>query len=157
MFDLFKKWLGWEAEQNVTPPPAVKRDISLEEVKHAISQFTKEKPHGVPLGVLVGQHNEIDYSLLHPYLEGIPTQSYYMSKETYELFEDQEIARQIDHIQRAVDDYVVTAGRLPILDEDLRRKVNYQKLRPYLTIEPTIETYITEHEELITTEEPNIQ
>lgn len=155
MFTFLKKWFGGQDHKPHATIQVLIRDVSIEELKLVISKFAHEKPKGVPLSVLVGENNEIDYSLLLPFLAAMPRQTFYMSKETYEIFTDQNIAMQVDCIQQAVDDYVDSEGKLPVLEEDLLRRVNYQKLRPYLRINPTIETYLTMDENLITTKEPS--
>ncbi|MEW9668977.1 DUF3939 domain-containing protein [Ammoniphilus sp. 3BR4] len=158
MLDFIKRWFG-----SANPKPALTQkewpveDITIDQVRKAASAFAKEKPQGVPLSVLIKDDHGIEYSLLLPYLKAIPRQSYYMSKETYEIFEDQSFAQMIDHIQRAVDDYVEAEGKFPIMDGNPEMKVSYAKLRPYLKATPAFDTYLTADENLITWQKPLLQ
>lgn len=157
MLSFLKKWLGFHEELPVLekhPLPVL--DLSIDDVKSAVSQFGKEKPKGVFLSVLIKEDNELDYSLLAPYLGGVPAKKYYMSRETYEIFEDQSFAQMIDQIQKAVDRYVDEVGAFPVVDHDPQMKVSYYKLSRYLKEQPAFETYLTGDENLITWKKPVI-
>ncbi len=155
MLDLLKRWFGFKkAESGSTMPALPIKDLSIEEVKHAVSQFSKEKPDGVHLSVLIKDNHEIDYFLLAPYLKAIPSKAYYMSKETYEIFEDLSFAKTIDLIQKAVDQYIDLEGKFPIVDRNQEMKICYLKLNPYLKDRPTFDTYLTADENLITWKKP---
>jgi hypothetical protein len=130
------------------------RDISKEEVKKAVSKFANEKREGVLLSVLVKDDNQIDYELLAPYLNGVPNKAYYMSKQTYEIFEDQAFVQTLDQIQEAVDSYIRNEKEFPIVDFDPEMRISYYKLTPYLKEKPEFETYLTEDEHLITWKNP---
>ncbi|WP_167577684.1 DUF3939 domain-containing protein [Ammoniphilus sp. YIM 78166] len=158
MLGFVKRWLG------ISKPPSVmekvevpKEDISIEEVRRAAASFAKEKPEGVHFSVLINDDNEIDYKFLVPYLKAIPIKNYYISRETYEIFEDKVFAQTIDRIQRAVDQYIDTEEKFPIVDGNPEMKVSYMKLKSYLRETPPFDTYLTADENLITWRKPLIQ
>ncbi|UOQ86562.1 DUF3939 domain-containing protein [Gracilibacillus salinarum] len=134
------------------------KDISLEEVRHAIHAFSKELPADIPLKIVAKDDLSLDYSLLAPFLKGIPEKNYYMSKETYDLFEEEEkhIPLALDQIQHAVDQYIAQTNELPVIDHDPYRKVNFFKLEKLKLIEerPEMDFYITDQEQLVTTVKP---
>lgn len=133
-----------------------KQDVPIEEIRRVIHLFSDKLPNGVELQTIINEDLTINYELLAPYLEAIPNQTYYMSKETYEIFEekDYQLALDMDHIQRAVDKYIKQTGELPIIDDDSNRKVNYFKLDKLglISYRPNRDFYITEEEFLITYE-----
>jgi len=158
MLDFVKRWLG------ISKPPSImeetkvlKEEISIEEVRRAAASFAKEKPEGVHFSVLINEDNEIDYKFLLPYLKAIPLKTYYISRETYEIFEDKAFAQMIDRIQRAVDKYIDLEGKFPIVDGNPEMKIHYMKLQPYLKETPSFDTYLTPDENLITWRKPLIQ
>lgn len=155
MFGLLKRWFGFKKVESTATLPALPiEDVSIEEVKHAVAQFSKEKPDGVHLSVLIKEDLGIDYNLLAPYLRAIPSKVYFMSRETYEIFEDQSFAKSIDLIQKAVDQYIDTEGKFPVVDRNPEMKICYYKLHPYLTERPSFDTYLTADENLITWKKP---
>ena len=113
------------------------KSISYEEIREAIREYGKTLPNNVPLGVIIQDNLEIDYQLLSPFLKAVPKERYYMSKETYEIFTEEEkhIAEAIDKIQRAVDQYVDIKKELPVIDDDPYRKVSYHKLEQLQLLE----------------------
>lgn len=129
-------------------------NCTLERVRHAIRQYHQNMPKGVSLSVLVNEDNTIEYKLLTPYLGGIPRQTFYMSKETYELFDSPEIPRVLDRVQRAVDRYIKEKKAFPIIEGDPYRKVSYLKLGEYLEARPDMDTYLTDVENMITHVKP---
>lgn len=134
------------------------KDVSLEEVRYAIHEYSRTLPPNVPLKVIIKDDLSIDYTLLAPILKAIPKQTYYMSKETYDLFEekDKHIAEEMDQIQRAVDNYIAQKKELPVIDHDPYRKVSFYKLEQLNLIKkrPDRDFYITDQEELVTTKKP---
>lgn len=134
------------------------KDLSLEEVRYAIREYSRTLPPNVPLKVIINEDLSIDYTLLAPILKAIPKKKYYMSKETYDLFEEGEkhIAEELDYVQRAVDSYIDQKKELPIIDYDPDRKVNFYKLQQLGLINerPKRDFYITDQEELVTTKKP---
>ncbi|MBB6454726.1 putative transcriptional regulator [Salirhabdus euzebyi] len=134
------------------------RPISIHELRQAVQQYANTLQQGVPLSVIINDDLTIDYHLLAPYLKAIPEETYYMSKETYEIFEekDKELAEHIDKIQRAVDQYKKQKGELPIIEGDPYKKVSYYKLESLNLISqrPDKTFYITKEEDLITYNQP---
>lgn len=135
-----------------------KKDLSLDEVRYAIHEYSRELPPNVPLKIIIKDDLSIDYTLLAPLLKAIPEKTYYMSKETYDLFEEEEkhIAHALDLVQRAVDNYIAQKKELPIIDYDPYRKVSFFKLEQLNLIDERLEMdfYITDQEQLVTTVKP---
>lgn len=135
------------------------KSISYEEMRDAIREYGKTLPNNVPLGVIIQDNLEVDYQLLAPFLQAIPKEKYYMSKETYEIFTEEEkhIALAIDTIQRAVDHYVDMKKELPVIDDDPYRKVSYHKLEQLQLLKerPMMDFFITDEEYLITRKKPS--
>ncbi|MYL32321.1 DUF3939 domain-containing protein [Pontibacillus yanchengensis] len=136
-----------------------KRDVSIHEVRQAIQRFTSHLPNGVELQTIINEDNTINYELLSPYLDATPNETYYMSKETYEVFDekDKQLAFDLDHIQQAIDRYMKQTNELPIIDGDPYNKVNYFKLERLglISYRPEFTFYITDEEYLITYEAPS--
>ncbi|MBM7571475.1 DUF3939 domain-containing protein [Aquibacillus albus] len=135
------------------------KDISLSELKKAIQEYSLQLPDGVPLGIIVNEDLSLDYKLLAPYLKGIPRKKYYMSKETYDIFEEQDYqqALDLDMIQKAVDDYIMQTDELPVISGDPYKKVSFHKLErlhliPYRPEHPL---YISNEEDLVTYKKPD--
>ncbi|WP_018933415.1 DUF3939 domain-containing protein [Gracilibacillus lacisalsi] len=134
------------------------KDISLEEVRSAIHEYSRDLPPNIPLKILIKDDLSLDYTLLAPILKAIPSKKYYMSKETYDLFEeeDKHIAQALDQVQQAVDQYIAQKKELPIIDHDPYRRVNFFKLEQLNLISerPEVDFYITDQEQLVTTIKP---
>lgn len=128
--------------------------VTLPQVKRAVREFERQLPEGVSRTVLVKANNEIDFRLLVPYLRGLPDRPFYMSRESFEIFaeEDRLIPYWLDIVQRAVDDYVEERKELPVVPGDRRRKVSYALLQKYyyLKEKPPVDFYLTHYENLIT-------
>lgn len=154
MLELLKQWLGITKVEGKDETKLEVKDISLQEVKRAVERFAKEKPEGVHLSVLMKDNQEIDYSLLTPYLQAIPKQPYFMSRETYEIFDEPTMPRMLDNVQKAVDQYINREEKFPLVDGNPNMKVCYYKLKPYLTETPMMDTYLTAEENLITWRKP---
>ncbi len=129
-------------------------NFDIESVKKAVREFADQAPKGVTTRTLVKDDHSIDFDLLKPYLKGIPEQKFYMSKETYEIFEEKDkiIPFYLDMIQFAVDQYVNMYKKIPITPGDPYRKVSYLLLEKSNLIHerPNIDFYITNDEYLIT-------
>ncbi|MEH7072477.1 DUF3939 domain-containing protein [Neobacillus drentensis] len=129
-------------------------DISIEEVRKTIRAFSDNLPKGVYRTILVQEDNSIDFHQLAPLLGGIPSKKFYMSKETYDLFEEheKEIPIEMDIVQKAVDLFVKEHKEYPMLKFDPHHKVNYFQLKQekYLKEDPKIQFYITDLDGLIT-------
>ena len=65
-------------------------DVTIEDVRKAVRTFSNNLPKGVFRTIIVQEDNSIDFKQLAPLLGGIPSKKFYMSKETYDLFEDSE-------------------------------------------------------------------
>ncbi|SIS47592.1 DUF3939 domain-containing protein [Salimicrobium flavidum] len=141
-----------KTEETVTKKLEV-MDLSLQEVRKAINEYAEAKPERVPLSVIINPDLTIDYDLLAPFIKGKPEKTFYMSRETYELFEegDLQLAQDIDMIQQAVDTYVQQEKELPIIENDPYRRVNYYKLERLglITHRPDREFYITKEEYMV--------
>lgn len=135
-----------------------KKDVSIHELRQAIHSFRDQMADGVELQTIINDDLTIHYDFIAPYLKAIPNQTYYMSKETYEVFEekDYQLAVDLDNVQRAVDQYMRQTKELPIIDGDSHRKVNYFKLEKLglLTYRPDRDFYITTNEFLVSYEKP---
>ena len=132
--------------------------FDIESVKKAVREFADKAPKGVTSRTLVNDDHSIDFNLLKPYLKGIPDKPFYMSKETYEIFEEEDkvIPYYLDMIQFAVDQYVHMHKKIPITQGDPYKKVSYLLLEKSNLIHerPNIDFYITSDEDLITHKKP---
>jgi F0F1-type ATP synthase assembly protein I len=129
-------------------------DVTIDQVRKAVRQFSDNLPKGVYRSIIVQDDNSIDFKQLAHILGGIPSKKYYMSKETYDLFEENEkkIPAEMDMVQKAVDLYVKERKEYPMLPFDPNRRVNYYQLvqEKYLKFAPETQFYITELDGLIT-------
>lgn len=129
-------------------------DVTIDQVRKAVRQFSDNLPKGVYRTIIVQDDNSIDFKQLANILGGVPSKKFYMSKETYDLFEENEkkIPSEMDMVQRAVDLYVKERKEYPMLRFDPQRRVNYYQLiqENYLKSAPEIQFYITEMDGLIT-------
>ncbi|WP_052427489.1 DUF3939 domain-containing protein [Neobacillus niacini] len=129
-------------------------DITIDQVRIAVRQFSDNLPKGAYRTIIVQNDNSIDFKQLANILGGIPSKQFYMSKETYDLFEENEkkIPGEMDMVQKAVDLYVKERKEYPMLRFDPNRRVNYYQLIQdnYLRTAPETEFYITELDGLIT-------
>ena len=133
-------------------------ETSVEEIKKAVRIYAEQLPKGVYRTILVKEDNSIDAEQLAPILKGIPSRNFYMSKETYDIFseEEKDLAITIDKVQKAVDLYVKEHKEYPALPYDPLHRVNYYQLMSArcLDIHPEIELYITNYDGLITHKKP---
>ncbi|MGJ7923079.1 DUF3939 domain-containing protein [Neobacillus sp. LXY-4] len=131
-----------------------KDDITKEQVIKAVRKFSDHLPDGTFRTILVNEDYSIDFDQLLRYLPRKPQQKFYMSKETYEIFEEHErhIPPLMDKVQKAVDQYVKEHKEYPILPYDHFRRVNGYLLvqEHFLEEVPSIEFYITNYDGLIT-------
>lgn len=104
--------------------------------------------------ILVKDDHSIDFEQLAATMKGIPSRKFYMSKETYDIFEEneKEIAITIDKVQKAVDLYVKENKQFPMLPYDPLKRVNYSSCfqTPCLDTRPDMELYITNYDGLVT-------
>lgn len=138
--------------------PLKEIEVSIHDMRKAISSFAEHKRDGISLRILVLEDNRVDSSLLVSYLGGIPSEPFYMSKETFELFEnkDKHIPFWIDKMQKAVDTYFKMEKELPIIEGDPYSKISFYKLekKAMLQERPPIEFYLTEQEQMVTHRKP---
>ncbi|WP_346657568.1 DUF3939 domain-containing protein [Paenibacillus sp. YPG26] len=103
---------------------------------------------------LLQSDGTIDLSRLSRYLGGVPEQKFYLSRETYEIFPEEErhIPYYLDLVQNAVDDYVNETGRMPVIGGSREYEVDVHVLmnEHYLNELPTIPLYVTEQEVMLT-------
>jgi hypothetical protein len=134
-------------------------DVTKEQVKAAIRKYSDELPKGIYRSILVKDDYSIDFEKLTPILKGIPSTNFYMSKETYDIFDEteKEIPALMDQVQKAVDTYHKDHNQYPVLPFDPLRRVNYYLLRNehYLKFLPEIEFYITKYDGIITHIKPS--
>ncbi|MCT8136863.1 DUF3939 domain-containing protein [Anaerobacillus sp. CMMVII] len=123
-------------------------DVSIHEVRKAVMTFSDRLAKGVFTTILIKDDNSLDYEQLAPILGGIPSKTYYMSKETFDIFEEEEkeIPRIIDKVQRAVDAFVKEFKTPPLIKYDPYFRVNYYLLMQegFLDFRPEISLYIHE-------------
>ena len=95
--------------------------------------------------VLVNDDYTVNYDLLKPYLPAFPTNVFLITKETLEVFEhtaeNLNLVKEIDVVQKAVDQYVTEKEMFPIVEGSEDRLICGMKLGPYLT-RSLKETYI---------------
>ncbi|WP_444685533.1 DUF3939 domain-containing protein [Alkalicoccus luteus] len=127
---------------------------SLEEVRQAVNAFAESAGPGISLRTLVTSGNKLDAELLIPYLNGLPDRPFYMSKETFELFEEPDTPRLIDHAQIACDQYFLETGELPLKGSDQTSPISYFKLKNYLREEPPFDLYLHPEDRMVTHRKP---
>lgn len=129
-------------------------DVSIDDVRQAVRTFSDQLPKGVYRTILVNDDNSVDFKQLVHILGGIPSKKFYMSKETYDLFEEKDklIPYEMDLVQKAVDQYVKEQRQYPMLKFDPLHRVNYFQLiqEHYLKSPPQTQFYITDLDGLIT-------
>lgn len=148
-------WNPFKKEKTKTYPV---KDISLQDVRQAIRRYMNNLPDQTPLSVLINDDLTINFHELAPYLEAIPIQTYYMSRETYDIFDENQrhLAEDLDYTQRAVDQYIELTNELPVIHGDPYLKVSYHKLmkRGLITYRPPHEFYIDPKDHLINYTKP---
>lgn len=136
-------------------------EVSKEQVREAIRKYSEELPKGVYRTILVKDDYSIDFEKLLPILKGIPSKPFYMSKETYDIFDETEkdIPVLMDKVQKAVDVYFKEHRKYPTLPYDPLKKVNFYLLKNehYLDFQPEIDFYITHYDGIITHVKPEKQ
>ncbi|WLR47595.1 DUF3939 domain-containing protein [Halobacillus litoralis] len=139
-------------------PKLEKKDLSIHDVRKAVHAYADAKSSDVPLSVIINEDLTLDYELLAPYLKAVPIQNFYMSRETYELFEEQDrdLALDIDLVQHAVDQYMKQTQEPPIIDDDPYKRISYYKLENHHLLQrrPERDFYLTKEEFMITYKKP---
>lgn len=152
MFPTFKRFTSTKQEPTTTRSyPII--DVTTDQVRNAIRRYSDELPKGVYRTIVVKDDYSIDFSKLTHILNGIPSKPFYMSKESYDIFEEseKEIPAIMDQVQKAVDTYKKEHQQYPIIPYDSHKKVNYYLLRNehYLHFQPDVDFYITEYDGII--------
>jgi hypothetical protein len=133
-------------------------EVSKEQVRDAIRKYSEALPKGVYRSILVMDDYSIDFEKLTSILKGLPSKPFYMSKETYDIFDEseKEIPAVMDLVQKAVDAYARDHREYPMLPYDPLRRVNYYLLlnERYLNTQPEIEFFITDYDGIITHKSP---
>ncbi|MGJ9385160.1 DUF3939 domain-containing protein [Salipaludibacillus sp. CF4.18] len=125
-------------------------EATIEEVRTAVNEFALNLDNGISLRSIVLDTHEIDFELLHSYLGGKPNKPFYMSKETFEVFEDPDYPKHIDHCQIACDQYFLETGEEPIVQGDKTRTISYFKLKNYLVKNPPFELFLDPNDRMVT-------
>ncbi|MCG7407380.1 DUF3939 domain-containing protein [Paenibacillus sp. ACRRX] len=128
--------------------------VTLKDVKRAMLAWEHDMPEQMIRTQLLREDQSIDLYRLRRYLGGISNQKFYMSRFTYQIFEEQDkhIPRYLDMVQAAVDDYMDENTQLPVVNGTRNRQVHYDKLIQghYLNELPNIPLYVTTEEFLLT-------
>lgn len=128
--------------------------VTLPQVKQAIRKFEEDMPGPINRTALILEDKRIDMSRLKRYLGGVPERNFYMSRETYEIFEEEDklVPYYLDLVQAAVDSYISDTGKLPLLEDTWLPEVHYRLLstESYLKETPPFPLYITDEEMMLT-------
>ncbi|MFJ8531266.1 DUF3939 domain-containing protein [Bacillus sp. NPDC094106] len=129
-----------------------KRPITKDELEQAMAKFL-EKNANIVYTVLVNDDYTVNYDLLKPYLLAFPTNMFLITKETLEVFEytaeNLELVKEIDLVQKAVDQYVTEKEMFPIVEGNEERLICRMKLAPYLDRILKRDLYISEKHYLV--------
>lgn len=146
-------------QENAANIPTI--HVTIDEVRQAIRKFSDQLPKGVYRTILVKDDNQIDFTPLISILGGLPDKNFYMSKETYDLFEEKDklIPYEMDIVQKAVDQYVKEHKKFPVLPHDPLRRINYFELcqEHFLKSTPQTTFYLTDLEGMITHIKPKLR
>lgn len=133
--------------------PQMQVDVSLEQIRIAVMKYEDDMPDSINRLNLVQSDGSLDTNRLTRYLGGISSSKFYLSRETFEIFEepDKHIPYYLDLVQIAVDDYVNETGKLPIVPGTASQEVDYRILMQghYLKEQPLIPLYVTNQEMLL--------
>lgn len=128
--------------------------VSLEDIRRAVLKYEDEMPAPINRMSLLQSDGTLDLSRLSRYLGGVSDQKFYLSRETYEIFPEEErhIPYYLDMVQNAVDDYLNETGRMPVIEGSQEFEVDVHVLMSehYLKELPTIPLYVTEQELMLT-------
>lgn len=129
-------------------------EASLDDVRRAVNHYAEKSDNRLSLRTVVKPNHEIDAEFLISYLGGIPDRPFYMSKETYEIFEEPEMPRHIDQVQMACDKYFMETGEYPRMSGEETEKVSYFKLKHYLRETPPFDLYLDPKDRMVTHRKP---
>ena len=124
--------------------------VTIDDVRRAINDYATSLEKGISLRSLVLDNNKLDYELLYRFLGGVPDKDFYMSKETFEIFEDETLPKYIDMCQLAVDQYLKATGEWPVIQGNPYHKISYFKLSDYLKERPPIDLYLHPMDQMVT-------
>ncbi|EOS56896.1 DUF3939 domain-containing protein [Paenibacillus barengoltzii] len=145
-------WFKKRKPKQVTIPTAIK--VTLDEVRRAVLRYEADMPEGINRLSLLLPDGSLDMKRLSRYLGGVTDQRFYLSRETYEIFpeEERDIPYYLDMVQAAVDHYVEERGKLPVLEDSRQLEVDYRLLvrEHYLKEMPPFPLYVTDQEMLLT-------
>nr|WP_246593733.1 DUF3939 domain-containing protein [Evansella tamaricis] len=127
---------------------------SKEDVRRAVNAYASSMRKGISLRSIIKDNHEIDVDMLYSYLGGKPDKSFYMSKETFEIFEDRDYPKYIDKCQIACDQYYLDKNEEPVTPGDPLRRLNYLKLKDYLAEKPPFELYLHPYDQMVTHRPP---
>ncbi len=148
----------WFRKKKTAPPEHQTKsypvkEMTLDEVRQAVRDYGEMLPKGVRRSVLVQPDQSIDFRKLAPHLKAVPSEPFYMSRETYEIFEakDREIPLHMDKVQQAVDRYMKQEKRLPLIEDhpEFLIDVNLLKAKSYLDDIPPMPFYLTREEYMV--------
>ncbi|MCT8136950.1 DUF3939 domain-containing protein [Anaerobacillus sp. CMMVII] len=128
--------------------------VTIEQVRQAVNEYADGLAKGISLRSIVLDDHSIDFDQLKGILKGLPDRPFYMSKETFEIFETAELPEQIDNVQKAVDQYIQENGEEPIIPGNPYRRISYYLIGHYLSIEPTVELYLDRNDKMVTHRRP---
>ncbi|RUT39720.1 DUF3939 domain-containing protein [Paenibacillus anaericanus] len=146
-------WFKNNRKHSKVSSPSVVQ-VTLEEMKQAVLRYEADMPEGINRISLMLSDGSLDTSRLTRYLGGISTRKFYLSRETYEIFEeeDRQIPYYLDLVQVAVDDYMDDKGKLPIIADSPQHQVDFSLLlrEHYIKVTPPFPLYVTEQELMLT-------
>lgn len=123
---------------------------SIDDVRRAVNDYAASLEKGISLRSVVLDNNKLDYELLYRFLGGKPDKDFYMSKETFEIFEEEMFPKYIDMCQVAVDQYLKATGEWPVVEGNPYHKISYFKLSDYLKERPPIDLYLDPKDFMVT-------
>lgn len=143
-------------KEDVNKLPSV--HVTLDELRCAVLQFEREMDNGINRTVLMKEDGSLDLPRMARYLGGVSDQKFYLSRETFEIFaeEEQSIPYHLDRVQLAVDDYMNETGKLPIVENSVYFEVDCRMLyqQHYLHEIPEFKLYMTDQEMMVTHRQP---
>lgn len=135
-------------------PKSAQLTVTMPQLRQAIRKFEEDMPAPINRTSLIMEDKSIDLSRLKRYLGGVPQQKFYMSRETFEIFEeaDKLVPYYLDMVQAAVDNYISDTGKLPLIEDAWLPEVHYRLLatQSYLKELPPFPLYITDEEMMLT-------
>lgn len=131
------------------------RKITKDELELGMAKFL-EMNENIVYTVLVNDDYTVNYDLLQPFLPAFPTNSFIITKETLEVFENTEenleLVKEIDEVQKAVDQYVTEKEQFPIVEGEDHYIICPIKIAPYLNRNLKRKLYISEKHYLVSSQ-----